>query len=1092
MKTLLSAVGCVALLSLTAAAEAAWTNRFGASFADYSVGEALSAKGTWGGAWAASAGGKTRCVEDDGRKGMAFATYETAGLRFALDCPPAADDTVKFEFSLCVEDFGLTTDIRPEAGTAAAVITVADTRDRPALAGWNGSAWVLLAADGVTLEAGKWLDGLIELKTVGADRLVRYSLKVGEALVRLAAPNGDEWMPTVPATDGKAVSSVSYFGSGRFADFTGQDRQATENTTFLWTGGAAGGWGDPANWTDEQGGEVARAPGMDGDLAVVDGTAALTNGAEAVTARDLKVLFEDGAAQRVSGAIASAVSLDVSRPQLGKPLAADCGSLLGLKPTFAFTWSRGDVWKVYGETPVGVGPSYVPAVADCGHWLRFRATDGEAVVYEKEFFFSKLPVVYIDTDDGTDIQVKANYEGAQLRIQGNADFKQQYDGAMEIKGRGNSSWGFPKKPYKLKLDKKTDLFGYGKNKHWVLLSNWLDECYLRNWLAGEIAETLGVLRMDMTWVDVVFNGEFRGNYMLGEHIRVDSKRVDVFDWSDLIDDEESGHVEEDLAWLDGKPGMDFSGGYIFELSSEYDEISKFTTGRGLQVMVNTPEYANTSEKMFGAMRKIWADFENAYASENGYGTNGLHYAEMADLASMAGYWLAQETMGNNDGSYKSRFAYKDRGAKLKFGPVWDFDWGCGSAAVGTGATGWKVSTRQTVEKDGVTYYPNFFREWLDDPLFCLRVYELYWSTLRPFLRERVLAAGKIYDEKVAYLTESAQADRRRWANETYFSAKGWTRRWFDGDATAFRTYLGQRLDWLDKQFASLDTFVKSVKMSHSACPYAKDEAKLSISFANGRTVSAPVTTTDAEVTNARDMRVAVTTTDASVVKVFAYLNGLAAGEAVVTGGACELTLDCTALDAAKGSRNILQLIARDSSGTTVARNYATLTEDDTPEAVSIAAALREDYGFAADSEAVSNVTTLAEFAKFRAFVTAGGIRTADAAQKALAYASYKLAPILSAPYLFAERPSLEIVDFGASEGTDGWRLAVELKDGADPVALAVEALRDVVSKSADLADWQPLNRADVRAEPAGGNRVKLTVAPEPGNCGFLRLEVKAR
>ena len=1091
MKTLLSIVGCTSVLSLAAAAEPAWTNRFGASFADYAVDEALSAKGTWGGAWAASAGGKTRCVEDGGRKGVSFATFETSGLKFALDCPAAADDATKFEFSLCVEDFGLTTDIRPEAGTAAAVITVADSQNRPALAGWNGTGWVLLSADGATLEAGKWLDGLIELKTVGSDRLVRYSLKVGDAFVRLAAPNGDEWMPTVPATDGKAVSSVSYFGSGRFADFTGQDRQTTANTTFRWAGGASGGWGDPANWTDARGGAVARAPGMDGDLAVVDGTVALTNGAEAVTARDLKVLFEDGAAQRVSGAIASAVSLDVSRPRLGKPLAADCGSLLGLKPTFAYAWSRGDVWKTYGETPVAAGPSYAPTVADCGHWLRFRATDGGAVVYEKEFFFSKLPVVYIDTDDGKEITVKAEYKNAALRIQGNADFKEQYNGATEIKGRGNSSWGYPKKPYKLKLDKKTDLFGYGKNKHWVLLSNWLDECYLRNWLAGEIAETLGVLRMDMTWVDVVFNGEFRGNYMLGEHLRVDSNRVDVFDWSDTIDDEKHGHLETDLSWLDQETDVDFSGGYLFELSSEYDDVSKFVTGRGLQVMVDTPEYANTSEKMFGAMRKIWADFENAYASEDGYATNGLHYAEMADLASMAGYWLTLETMGNNDGSYKSRFAYKDRGAKLKFGPVWDFDWGCGSAAVGTGATGWKVSTRQTVEKDGVTYYPNFFREWLDDPLFCLRVYELYWSTLRPFLRERVLAAGKIYDEKVAYLTESAQADRRRWANETYFSAKGWTRRWFDGDATAFRTYLGQRLDWLDKQFASLDTFVKSVKMSHSACPYEKDEAKLSVSVTNGRAVSAPVTTTDAEVANARDVRVAVTTTDASVVKVFAYLNGLAAGEAAVTGGACELTLDCTALDAAKGSRNILQLVAKDSAGTTVARNYATLTEDDTPEAESIAAALREDYGFAADSEAVRNVTTLGEFAKFRAFVTAGGIRTADAAQKALAYASYKLAPILSAPYLFLNEPKMEIVGMEPGESSLDWDIAVELKDGEAAVAMAIEALRDVVRKSEDLSSWDPVGKDDIVPTAADNNRVILNVMPSfSGDRGFLRLECK--
>lgn len=39
-----------------------------------------------------------------------------------------------------------------------------------------------------------------------------------------------------------------------------------------------------------------------------------------------------------------------------------------------------------------------------------------------------------------------------------------------IRGRGNSTWICDKKPYKIKLSKKADLFGMGKNKHWVLLA----------------------------------------------------------------------------------------------------------------------------------------------------------------------------------------------------------------------------------------------------------------------------------------------------------------------------------------------------------------------------------------------------------------------------------------------------------------------------------------------------------------------------------------------------------------------------------------------------------------------------------------------
>ena len=188
MKTLLSIVGCTLVLSLVAAAEPAWTNRFGASFADYAVGETLSAKGGWGGFWAASADGQARCVEDGGRKGMSFATFETSGLRFALDRPAAADDTVKFEFSLCVEDFGLTTDVRPEAGAAAAVITVADSQNRPALAGWNGTGWVLLSADGATLVGTE--DGMLALVDGSRVRSEGGTMSGGRIHALATAPDG--------------------------------------------------------------------------------------------------------------------------------------------------------------------------------------------------------------------------------------------------------------------------------------------------------------------------------------------------------------------------------------------------------------------------------------------------------------------------------------------------------------------------------------------------------------------------------------------------------------------------------------------------------------------------------------------------------------------------------------------------------------------------------------------------------------------------------------------------------------------------------------------------------------------------------------
>ena len=48
------------------------------------------------------------------------------------------------------------------------------------------------------------------------------------------------------------------------------------------------------------------------------------------------------------------------------------------------------------------------------------------------------------------------------------------DTDMSMKGRGNTTWGLPKKPYQIKLDSKQDILGMGKAKKWVLLANYGD------------------------------------------------------------------------------------------------------------------------------------------------------------------------------------------------------------------------------------------------------------------------------------------------------------------------------------------------------------------------------------------------------------------------------------------------------------------------------------------------------------------------------------------------------------------------------------------------------------------------------------------
>ena len=583
------------------------------------------------------------------------------------------------------------------------------------------------------------------------------------------------------------------------------------------------------------------------------------------------------------------------------------------------------------------------------NWITVKAyDDDDEIEAEDRVWFSKLPVLYINTDDRQPITSKEEYKSGDMLIQNNTETSApMYDGAVKIKGRGNSTWGWAKKPYRIKLDKKTDLFGMGKNKNWVLLANYLDESFMRNDTAFRISDELGLTTMHSVWTDLVLNGEYVGNYQLCEQIRIDETRVDIFDWEGEAEDlasavnkaeKKKGNIldkdaledqlKSDLSWVtsgafvfDGVTYTvadyydaedDLSGGYLFELSFEYDEVTKFMTKEQLYIMLKSPEYLNTNAEMLQYAKTYWQDFENAYRADDGYADTAdgrKHYSELCDLDSMVGYWLVLEIMGNDDAYRKSRFAYKDQGELLKFGPVWDFDWGCGSIMTGTNATGWKVSVS--------LHRQAFFKEFTDDPVFLAKATEKYWQ-IRPFL-QTLVESGGILDTNKEYLSESGLADHVRWnRKDTWMLARG-----FEKDFTVFKTYMTNRIKWLDQQFATDDALLKSAYTMFSASPYTRSKnLSLSVLNAGDDTVTqhAPA---DGAIRLSRNAILSVSSDDAQTTCVKVYVNGIFAQELPLSDGEAQTVIANDSLRT-DGSKNVISLVGKDRSGKTTDRNFTTV------------------------------------------------------------------------------------------------------------------------------------------------------------------------
>ena len=166
--------------------------------------------------------------------------------------------------------------------------------------------------------------------------------------------------------------------------------------------------------------------------------------------------------------------------------------------------------------------------------------------------FTGLPVCWIETEGRKKIESKDQYLKAHMTIQKDvvtrANDKYEYD--MEIKGRGNSTWDLPKKPYRIKFDKKESLLDMPKDKAWALLANYMDKSLIRNKVAYNLGEMSHLAWTPHShFVEVWVNGRYNGNYQLIEKYNVSKNRVDISDDGFLLEIDAYASGETDARYF---------------------------------------------------------------------------------------------------------------------------------------------------------------------------------------------------------------------------------------------------------------------------------------------------------------------------------------------------------------------------------------------------------------------------------------------------------------------------------------------------------------------------------------------------------------
>ena len=518
-----------------------------------------------------------------------------------------------------------------------------------------------------------------------------------------------------------------------------------------------------------------------------------------------------------------AITFDQGYAQVGTPLTVSVSNTEGLQLKYQ--------WNVGGNNISNTSATYTPTEADLEKFISVTvSTADNSIHWNLSTYCSELPVVYVDTNDGREINSNTIAQDAVIKVQGNQEFQDPatwYEGETAIKGRGNSTWSYAvqnnlKKPYKLKLSEKANLLGLGTgtNKHWVLLANIIDHTNMRNELVNNFSRDIGMEpAMGVTSVVLILNGQYQGVYELSEHVRVGKARVNITEWEGIADDIAKAvckkettldraaletALEENFSWMSGSFQFqgntyrvadyyteaipEFTGGFLLDmdfrsLNDQYKYISTFQTNNGMPMFFRAPEYAKTNSEMVEYARNYLNAYEAAIGSADfttEYNGQTVHYTDLFDMDSLLRYWLLCEYTNNWDSMKNSSYLYKDLEGKAKMGPAWDYDWAWGNINMYS-MTGPFVYDQWHTTLTGMDTNAGGFAEaayqkqqWnrylIKDPYFVTKAYEFY-KKYRSTVIEDMIKDGGTIDTLESKYQKASEVNDQKWS-DTYGLYRG--------------------------------------------------------------------------------------------------------------------------------------------------------------------------------------------------------------------------------------------------------------------------------------------------------------------------------
>jgi len=419
--------------------------------------------------------------------------------------------------------------------------------------------------------------------------------------------------------------------------------------------------------------------------------------------------------------------------------------------------------------------------------------------FGQAFTDSNLPIVVISTDINPNtnqpyeilddprvlatMKIIKRPDGTRnyLTDQGNAAYL-NYNGRINIEIRGSSSQDLPKKQYgltTLRADNTTNnnvsIFGMPSENDWILNGLAFDPSLMRDYLTYNLSRQIGNYAPRTQYCEVVINGDYKGLYVFLEKIKADTNRVNIVK----------------IATTDITQS-NISGGYITK--------SDKTTG-GDPVAWNMSSYAGSTDfihelpkpedvtaQQTTYIHSQFTNLANSSHSNNISLTSG--YPSYIDVTSFVDYMISTELGSNADGYQISTFFHKDRGGKLRAGPVWDFNLAYGNDlfAYGLDRSHYDVWQFSNGDNEGAKFWTDLF----NNPTFKCYLSRRWNQLTQSGQPMNGNSIDTFIDQTVALISEARVREQQRWNTVPNHAL----------EISSMKTWISNRINWINNHIGS--------------------------------------------------------------------------------------------------------------------------------------------------------------------------------------------------------------------------------------------------------------------------------------------------